>query len=323
LDITLVICTRNRARSLGRTLESIARAHRPAAEWEVLVVDNGSEDDTQDVVRRFVDRLPIRSCIEPTAGLSVARNRGVAEARGRYLIWTDDDVLVDRGWLQAYADAFHRWPHAAFFGGSATAILEGPSPAWFIAARNDLADLLAIRDFGETGDLIDDDTMPYGLNFATRADVQRRYLFDVELGVAPGRRRGGEELDLFERMMASGLRGRWVGSARVAHVIPSERQNHAYVRDYYHAAGQDLVLRYRPGGVLPMAASMHSAIKTVLSWPLARLAPRHPAGVRALVRLAFHSGMLSARRPPSRKGTAPATAIAARPILNLFRAKTG
>ena len=104
---SVAICTQNRADSLARTLESLcAMRCVPASEYEVVVVDNGSTDHTAKVCNEFAARLPIRYFFEEQRGLSVARNRAIREARGRYICWTDDDVTVGPGWLHAYQTSF-------------------------------------------------------------------------------------------------------------------------------------------------------------------------------------------------------------------------
>src|SRR5690348_7802361 len=107
MDVTIAICTRNRAASLRRMLTSLANMDVPGGtEWETVVVDNGSNDDTPNIIRSFVGSLPIRHDLEPSPGVSYARNRAAALARGTYIVWTDDDVIVDRHWLSAYVAAF-------------------------------------------------------------------------------------------------------------------------------------------------------------------------------------------------------------------------
>ena len=100
LDVTVIICTRNRALQLASVLDSACKLIvPPGLTWEFVVVDNGSADGTADVVTRYVDRLPIRCVREETPGLSNARNRGVEAANGEYICWTDDDVVIDPEWL--------------------------------------------------------------------------------------------------------------------------------------------------------------------------------------------------------------------------------
>ena len=236
---TVLICTRDRAASLAHTLESLVAAGRGVTDgdWELLIVDNGSSDGTADTVASFRDRLPVRTVREETPGLSRARNTGVDHARGRYAIWTDDDVLVDRDWLHAYLAAFRRHPEAAVFGGRAVPRFEEPRRAWFEAASGTIASLLAIRD-EPSWDAITPQRVPYGLNYAVRMKEQRAHRYDVELGVAPGRRRGGEETSLIREILAAGGTGAWVWDATVHHLIPAERQTAAYIYRFYRAHGQ-------------------------------------------------------------------------------------
>src|SRR6266850_5965612 len=129
--VTVGICTWNRAALLREALGSLTRlAVPPRLEWEVLVVDNGSTDDTPSVVAELGVAIPIRCVFERAPGLSNARNRCVREARGAYILWTDDDVIVDPGWLRAYVRAFQEHPASAVFGGPVRARFEGTRPAW-------------------------------------------------------------------------------------------------------------------------------------------------------------------------------------------------
>src|SRR5947209_7995559 len=134
MKFTVAICTWNRASLLARTLEQLTRVEHPAGAWEVLVVNNDSTDDTERVLDSFADGLPLRRAFEPRAGLSHARNTAVGVATGDYIVWTDDDVLVSAGWLDAYRRAVERWPEAAVFGGPVRPRFEGTPPPWMSAS---------------------------------------------------------------------------------------------------------------------------------------------------------------------------------------------
>ena len=85
MNITVILCTYNRCRTLEKALTSVAASALPLSiEWEVLVVDNNSRDQTRDVVEDFCTRYPgrFRYLFEPHQGKSYALNTGIREARG-------------------------------------------------------------------------------------------------------------------------------------------------------------------------------------------------------------------------------------------------
>lgn len=241
MRISMVMCTRNRAVELARVLATAAAMRVPEGlSWEMLIVDNGSSDDTAAVVASFTDRLPIRRVFEPVAGLSNARNRGVAEAQGEYICWTDDDVVIDPEWLAAYAEAIDQHPGAAFFGGVVTPTLNGPVPDWFSRNHDQLRYLMAERTYADPPVPLtaQSKVLPFGANYAVRTAEQRRHLYDPALGVAPGRRRLGEETAVIEAIIASGGTGMSVPRARVLHLIAPERRTLAYVGVYEQSVGE-------------------------------------------------------------------------------------
>ena len=234
---TVIICTRNRAASLARTLSSLATSAKRVREpWELIIVDNGSTDHTRDVVESFAAELPLARIDQPIPGLSNARNAGVAAAHGNYILWTDDDVIVDERWLTAWFATFKRRPHDVVFGGRSEPLLEEPHQPWFHANMGNLASLLAIRDEPTWGE-VTVERIPYGLNYAIRASEQRAHLYDTNLGVAPGRRLGGEEVSVLRQILAEGNRGSWAWDATVYHVIPLSRQTTKYIDSFYSAHG--------------------------------------------------------------------------------------
>src|SRR5216683_1099769 len=154
--LTVAICTLNRAESLRRTLDSLAAMGVPChLGWEVVVVNNNCTDHTDEVINAFNDRLPIHREFEPQRGHSRARNRAVEAAKGDYIVWTDDDVVVDPGWLAAYAEAFRRWPEAAVFGGRITPRYEMPVVKWVAESEALLGGPFAIRGLGDEVDVIE------------------------------------------------------------------------------------------------------------------------------------------------------------------------
>src|SRR5579863_5799453 len=103
MPISVVVCTYNRARSLGKTLESVVAQSLPqGVEWEIIVVDNNSKDSTRQVVEEFQSRYKgrFRYLLEERQGVSFARNTGIRESIGEVLAFIDDDETAAPGWLQ-------------------------------------------------------------------------------------------------------------------------------------------------------------------------------------------------------------------------------
>ncbi len=249
MKIDVAICTWNRSSLLAQTLRRLMQLRIPTdVEWRLLVIDNNSTDDTAEVLKGFKTQLPLSALFEPQPGQAQARNCALRETRADYLIWTDDDVLVDPGWLAAYAQAFQGSPDAAFFGGPVEPWFEGTPPRWLADHWQQIANVYAVRALGDQVLAFDTNRVPYGANFAVKVAVQRDYAYDPSLGLRPGSEVRGEETQILRRMLADGHTGWWVPDARVRHFVPRARQNRSYLRRFFIGQGelQGRELRYEP-----------------------------------------------------------------------------
>jgi len=304
MRLTVAICTWNRADLLAATLERMTELAIPGGlEWELVVVDNNCTDHTSDVLASFAGRLPLVRASESNPGLSHARNRAIAAASGTYIVWTDDDVLVDSAWLGAYREAIAEHPEAAFFGGPVEPWFEGTPPAWLRDNFAQVANAYAVRDLaaepcrltGEGGRL------PFGANYAVRYDVQERHPYDPDLGRRPGSMVGDEETTVLRAILDEGGEGWWIPEARVRHFIPRGRQTTGYLRGYFEGQGEvaadetapagRLAWRGRPGWMWKEAALAELRYRTLRMF--------RPSGdwIPALKRAAFLRGRLRAAGP--------------------------
>ena len=252
MRLTVAICTWNRAASLDRTLRSVAAAEplRVLAR-EVLVVNNRCTDGTDAVLARHAGAVPdLRRIWQPERGLSHARNAAVDAATGDYVLWTDDDVVVERNWLRAYEESLLSHPEAAFFGGPIEPEFEGGRPEWITRGWARLADAYAERRFGDEPFAIDRYRLPFGANMLLRRDYQRGHRFSAHLGRRPTAAGeplvGGDETSIFRELLAGGARGWWVPGAKVRHCIGRDRQTVAYVRAYFEGQGVSEALARPP-----------------------------------------------------------------------------
>lgn len=243
MSVTVAICTHDRADLLARTLDSLGGLRVPdGLDWQVLVVANACSDETPEVLADHEDRLPLRWVREEKPGHSHARNRAVEEAEDDHIVWTDDDVRVDPGWLQAYATAFDRWPGAAFYGGPIEPVFEGTPPSWLPEAFEALEPVRAAyaeRSLGPEPFAIETrEELPYGANMAFPMRVQREHRYDPRLGRAGSDLVGGDEVAVLESLVADGRAGRWVPDAKIRHVISPDRQSLSYLRRYFRDQGR-------------------------------------------------------------------------------------
>src|SRR2546422_6195995 len=133
--ISLVIPTHNRASRLERAIYSARSLDYPPDQYEIIIVDNASTDETPRLVRRFQcghGAQKLHYVYEPQLGLHNARHAGARAAHGDVLVFTDDDATFNTGWLQAYATAFVEHPEMAAAGGPLRPVWEGAPPQWLI-----------------------------------------------------------------------------------------------------------------------------------------------------------------------------------------------
>ena len=214
--ITVVVCTRDRAPSLARCLASLARLDPPAA--EVLVVDNAPRDGS---TREAVAATPFRYVREERPGLDNARNRGIAEARGDIIAFTDDDVEVDPRWIGALATAFQDPGIAGVTGRVLPASQETRAERLFQAYGNGMDKGDRPRAFDPAvlapADLLRTQDLGVGANMAfRRSALEAVGGFDPDLDAGTPAA-GAGDLDLFHRLLCAGFVLRYEPAAIVHH----------------------------------------------------------------------------------------------------------
>lgn len=275
LRLTLLIPTFNRSRELLRALRSVAEQRLDPALWECVIVDNNSTDDTADAVTRFAEEHPtlqIRRVVEPKAGVSHARNRGLQEARTELIASIDDDERINPDFLSAYLRFFDTHPEANIAGGKIIAEYPSGRPAWM--SRWTERPIANPMDYGETVRPFPKGALPGGGNMAFRRSVALRYGFDTQLGRVGGKLIGGEENDFFLRLVASGETLWYVPDAVMWHIIPAEKLTTEYLDRLSYHIGISQRRRARRDGKLPGALVAECAKWVVTLLLVVTLSPR-------------------------------------------------
>lgn len=244
LKIDIAICTWNRADLLRETLEQLTHLHQPVgATWDLIVVNNRCTDHTPQVLAEFAARLPLTVLDEAEPGLSNARNAALRHTRGDYLIFIDDDVLVEEDWLVAHVAAMRKYPQAAYLGGRVEPRFEIAPPEWIRRHMTQLQGCFGLCNRGPDVRPFREGEDPFGNNMVIRRDVLSERQFDPRLGHYQSTRLLGEETELFRQLREAGHVGVWVGPAGMRHYVPAERLNRDYLWKWFHGYGRTLVLR--------------------------------------------------------------------------------
>ncbi len=236
--ISVILKTRNGATTIGQTLQSLAHNAPPSRGWELVVVDNGSTDNSVEIVRSWQDRLPIKLVTEPREGRAHAMNAGIAAASGDLIVFTDDDVAFVLSWLASWESTTDRYPDLALFGGAIEPRFKSAPPTWM------QGDVVAMAIcFGATcpgrpegpiiGHIWSD---VFGGNIAIRRSV-----VDAGLMLDPIKipaHLPAEETDLIYRAAKAGFCSGFVPQARVFHLVPPAHVRLIYIVRRYFRFGR-------------------------------------------------------------------------------------
>jgi glycosyltransferase involved in cell wall biosynthesis len=239
MDISVIVCTYNRAESLKRALDSMLQMATPSnLTWELIVVDNNCTDATPQVVSTFARHagFPVVYLFEKTPGLSAARNAGLARARGKIITYTDDDVVVDANWLVSIRKAFQDLD-VAVVGGRVLLAPGQTFPSWWDPSFD--------GPFGKCdhGDQVRVDGSHHlnviGANLSFRRSVfDQCGLFSSEIGRRGNALTMGEETELLTRILKLGHHVAYFPEALVYHTPSRTRMTVSYLRRWYYRRGE-------------------------------------------------------------------------------------
>ena len=232
IRISLIIATYNRSAALLQALESVVTQSLKSSEWECVVVNNHSTDNTTEAFHAFATHYPelnLRLVEEPKQGLSHARNCGIQVAQGEILAFIDDDERINKEFLEAYLELFDRYPTCRAAGGRVIATYEeSPRPDWMSPLTEQ--PIANPMHWGEAIGPFPRRRIPAGGNMALRREIFEHYgCFNPALGRRGEQLIGGEESDLFERLRQGGEVILYQPRAVMWHLIPARKLTFDYL----------------------------------------------------------------------------------------------
>lgn len=240
MTVSVIIATYNRAALLDECLAYLGRQPFAAGD-EVIVVDNGSTDDTPTVIERHRARFAasLVHLEEHRPGKSHALALALSIASGDILAFTDDDVNVGATWLDAVRQTMAD-PDVALMGGRVSPRWERRPPSWLRLGDGPYGKLtapLALLNYALVPIALGPRTV-LGANMAVRRDVIARVGgFVTHLGKLRGTLLAGEDAELCRRVQAAGLRAMYSPDAAVAHWVPADRMRLSYFMRWFFWSG--------------------------------------------------------------------------------------
>lgn len=247
--ISFIICTYNREKYIYECLTRLAKNSEKEG-WEIILMNNNSTDHTAAECERFVkDCKPTNYhyVVETQQGLSYARNRGIAEARGEWLVFLDDDAMVGQDYIANLRKLLFEHPEAGAFGGQIEPFFEDDEPDWY--SKWSMGFVSAI-DMGNRVQAFPSNKFPIGANMGIKREVMDKVgTFNTELGRTGDNLLAGEEKDLFNRIREAGYEILYFPNIAVEHCIPGRRTTRDFVARLAYGVGVSERLRTRKMGV--------------------------------------------------------------------------
>lgn len=233
IHLSVVVCTLNRSALLGKCLESLMKQETSTDKIEVIVVDNGSTDDTATVTKSFGPRFPkLNYIVEPQLGLARARQTGFEASIGKYIAYLDDDAIAAPYWCSAICQTFAEIEQSpgngvVALGGPIEPIFEISRPPWL---TGNLTSLYAIVDLGERLRPYPNKGCPVGANMAFLRSALLENPWNKRLLMC-------EEIHLFMRLRQQGYTFLYVPEMKVQHFISAKRLTKEWLLKRYFDEG--------------------------------------------------------------------------------------
>ena len=249
--ISVIVATYNRCHQLKNFLNSLVNQEFDKSfDYEVIIVDNNSTDDTKSVVTGFMNQFngKLKYLLERRQAQAYALNKGIKEACGEIIAINDDDVILCKDWLKNINKYFKLYPDIAAIGGKILPKFECKVPPWLTLNQPYLLKgALNYYDYGNKAFEIDKDKQFLGANVAIRSDVFKKHgLLSEKITKHGNRILIFPDTEFYHRIKNRGEKIMYAPDVFVEHVFDESRINKRYFKRWYYYTGISSVFVYPP-----------------------------------------------------------------------------
>jgi glycosyltransferase involved in cell wall biosynthesis len=254
--ISIIICTYNRGGYIRDNLHSLFQTNASPGQFEILIIDNNSTDNTSAVINEAIARHPsfnLKYIKESKQGTSHARNRGIQEASAPILLFLDDDIIAPPQFLPAWISFFEKNPGASGAGGNINVQYDDPRPPWMSYF---LLPLLGYHNHGNTMKEYKTGNFPFGGNMAFRKEVFERYgNFHTDLGRIGNVKMTSFEKEFYHRLNRSETIC-YVPDAYLYHRVNKQRLTKDAIKEQALGLGKSTALQLESAPLLKKARQL-------------------------------------------------------------------
>jgi glycosyltransferase involved in cell wall biosynthesis len=238
LQASVVICAYNRAQLLSLCIESINALNFPKENYEVLIIDNNSTDNTADICKAAITKfslLTIRYFHEPNQGVAYSRTRGAKEAKGNIIAYIDDDCLADANWLNEIVNFYNSHEECMSSGGRIIPEYRVPVADWF---GKYFWGLVGNYDLSRSVFQMKGVRYPSGANMHFRKTAFEKYgYFDSDLGRSGKSLMAGEEKAMYLKLIHANEKVFYLPQVIVYHHVEANKFDKEYVKRHSMGIG--------------------------------------------------------------------------------------
>jgi len=247
MKFSFVTCTYNRAENLRRTLESLCEQTLSPNEYEIIVIDNNSSDNTVEVCDEIKEKhfeKQIRYFKETNQGLSFALNRGIKEAKGDFIIYIDDDETIGPKHLERLNKYLKEYNDAVLIGTQVVPIYEGKEPRWMSHFTQRL--IGGYFNGGQSVKKLDKVSYPGTGHTIIKRDLYKKYgFYNTNLGRTGNSLLGAEDKDMIFRLVNNNVECYYFPDIPIYHHIPKQKLTDEFFDKLTFSIGKSERIRTR------------------------------------------------------------------------------